>query len=39
MNTPPSEADEPTQSKQIAGLLNPKTTDYEQIPFPFHLSC
>ena len=34
MSIYPSEADEPTQSKQIS-----KTTDYEQIPFPFHLSC
>ena len=35
----PSEANEPTQSKQIAGFLNPTTTDFVQIPFPFHLSC
>ena len=39
MSIYPSEADEPTQSKQISGFLNPKTTDYEQISFPFHFSC
>ena len=39
MSIYPSEADEPTQSKQIAGFLNPKTTDYEQISFLFHFSC
>ena len=39
MSIYPSAVDEPTQSKQIAGFLNPTTTDFVQIPFPFHLSC
>ena len=38
MNIYPSEADEPTQSKQI-GFLTSETTVHEQIAFPFHLSC
>ena len=38
MNIYPSEADEPTQSKQI-GFLTSETTVHEQIAVPFHLSC